>query len=81
MTVGRENMAVLRRKERAEFVLKQHTLLLEEFKLGIYTVETYRKEVTKLENSESPTGSRAQSPTWDTENGADLPEDSDDIYA
>ena len=74
-------MAVLCCKEHAEFVLNQRTLLLEEFKLGIYTVETYWKEVMKLENGESPAGSRAQSPIWDTENGADLPEDSDDLYA
>jgi hypothetical protein len=78
-------MTAMRKKEHTELILKQCTLLLEEFKLGVYTVETYREAIAKLENidkavapSSSPM-SRARSPSWDIL-GDDLPEDDDDLY-
>jgi hypothetical protein len=40
MAVVREKMAAMHCKEHAEYILKQCTLLLEEFKLEIYTVGT-----------------------------------------
>jgi len=46
----RENITAMRKKERAELILKQRSLLLEEFRLGVYTVKTYWEVVAKLEH-------------------------------
>jgi hypothetical protein len=82
----RENITAMHKKERAELILKQWSLLLEEFCLGVYTVKTYWEAVAKLERdtlpvaSEDPQGNCASSPGWDIEKDEmDLPSDSDDL--
>jgi hypothetical protein len=56
----RENITAMRKKERAELILKQRSLLLEEFCLGVYTVETYQEAVAKLERDTLPASEEPQ---------------------
>jgi hypothetical protein len=56
----RENITAMRKKERAELILKQRSLLLEEFCLGVYTVETYQEAVAKLECDTLPASEEPQ---------------------
>ena len=70
-----------------ECKIKKCKLLMEEYKLGLWSLDQYRQKVGELEDGpEAPEGpsnssqseltsSRHQSPTWDIENGDDLPFD------
>jgi len=47
-------------------ILKKRTLLLEEFKAGVWDVETYQEKLRKLEDGDRPEKRpRQYSPDWD----------------
>lgn len=74
---SRRNMSALRKKEETEVRIKDRRLLLQEFKLGIYTADEYRVKVGELEPKATGLRTRAASPVWDAEDGS-LPSDDSD---
>ena len=60
-------MAALRKKEEAKAQMEKCHLLLEEFKLGIYTREEYRAKAAELDGEKDGLSARAESPPWDAE--------------
>ena len=63
---SRANTDAINAHAHEDMSLKKCTLLLEEFKAGVWDVETYRKELRKLEDGDHPEKQPQQySPDWD----------------
>jgi hypothetical protein len=63
-------MKALHDRTNEELAMKQHTLLVEEFKLGIWTLEEYKEkvnEVAGLEDAQPSSCGKRHSPEQDTE--------------
>ncbi|KAF9237945.1 hypothetical protein BU15DRAFT_62796 [Melanogaster broomeanus] len=66
MAIHKNNTDSLNARAHEELMVKKCQLLLEEFKAGVWDVETYREELLKLEGGECPAKqARQYSPHWD----------------
>jgi hypothetical protein len=71
-------MAVIQGMKQEKLNLQKCQQYMEEFKLGLLSIEEYRTAVAKLENKgEQPSGERAGSPDWDE--GEELPLSAEDL--
>ena len=61
-----DNMSIIQSMKQEKLNLQKRQQYMEEFKLGLLSIEEYREAVAKLENKvEPPSGERAGSPDWD----------------
>ena len=61
-------MAIIQTMKQEKLNLQKRQQFMEEFKLGLLSVEEYREAVKALEKKvEPPPGERAESPEWDDE--------------
>lgn len=69
MDIHKANTDAINARAREDMILKKCTLLLEEFKAGVWDVEAYREELRKLEGGDRPEKrARQYSPDWDLRN-------------
>ena len=61
-------MAIIQTMKQEKLNLQKHQQFMEEFKLGLLSVEEYCEAVKALEKKVEPLhGKRAESPEWDDE--------------
>jgi hypothetical protein len=71
-------MAVVQTMKQEKLNLQKRQQYMEEFKLGLLSIEEYRKAVAKLEKkARQPSRERSVSPDWDA--GDELPLDVPDL--
>jgi hypothetical protein len=74
----RDNMAVIQMMKQEKLNLQKRQQYMEEFKLGLLSIEEYREAVAKLEKKDRPPSrERSGSPDWD--DGDELPLDVPDL--
>jgi hypothetical protein len=60
-------MAIIQTMKQEKLNLQKRQQFMEEFKLGLLSIEEYCEAVKALEKKVEPPGERAESPEWDDE--------------